>query len=109
MAMRRPLEPSAVSRRVNQRLKRDRLVDFVTLASAHERITDWWRRGYARARARPVADRFAREAAATLSVTKVDDVDRLLDEIYAGVEWQRMRLRHDQQLEEWCGVGAAGA
>jgi hypothetical protein len=89
-------------------LKRDRLVDFVTLASAQEQITNWWRRGYARAQSRPVADRFAREAVATLSVTRVDDEDRLLDEIYTGVEWQRLRLRHDQQLEEWCGIHPAG-
>ena len=29
-------------------------------------------------------------------------------EMYAGVEWQRMRLRNDQRLEAWSGVGLAG-
>ena len=96
------------SRQVNQRLKRDRLVDFATLASARDRITDWWPRAYVRAPSRPVADRFVREAVATLSVEPADE-ESLLDEIYAGVEWQRMRLRHDQRLAEWCGVRLAGA
>ena len=53
---------------------------------------------------RPVADRFVREAVATLSVEGPDDEARLLEEVYAGVEWQRMRLRSDQRLDEWFGV-----
>ena len=57
----------------------------------------------------PVADRFVREAVATLSVERADDEERLLDEIYAGVEWQRVRLRNDQRLEEWSGVAPAEA
>jgi hypothetical protein len=96
------------SRQVNQRLKRDRLVDVATLASARDRITDWWARGYARSPSPPVADRFVREAVATLSVERVDDEERLF-EIFAGVEWQRMRRRNDQRLEEWSGLGLAGA
>jgi len=95
------------SRQVNQRLKRDRLVDVATLASARDRIADWWARGYARAPSRPVNDRFVREAVATLSVDRPGDEARLLDEIYAGVEWQRMRLRNDQRLDEWSGVAPA--
>ena len=106
--MRRPLEPAAAVTAGELAPEANQLVGVATLASAHERITDWWR-GYAGAQSRPVADQFARETVATLSVTKVDDEDRLLDEIYTGVEWQRLRLRHDQQLEEWCGVRAAGA
>jgi hypothetical protein len=97
------------SRQVNQRLKRDRLVDVATLASARDRIADWWARGYARAPSRPVNDRFVREAVATLSVDRPGDEARLLDEIYAGVEWQRMRLRNDQRLDEWSGVAPADA
>ena len=45
----------------------------------------------------------------TLSVEHGDDEEHLFDEIYAGVEWQRMRLRNDQRLEEWSGLGLAGA
>jgi hypothetical protein len=59
------------------------------------------------ARGPPVADRFVREAVATLSVQLAGDEERLFDEIYAGVEWQRMRLRNDQRLEEWSGLGLA--
>jgi SAM-dependent methyltransferase len=97
------------SRQVNQRLKRDRLVDVATLASARDRIADWWARGYARAPSRPVNDRFVREAVATLSVDRPGDEARLLDEIYAGVEWQRMRLRNDQRVDEWSGMAPADA
>jgi hypothetical protein len=88
------------SRHVNQRLKRDRLVDAATLASARDRILDWWIRGYRRADGRPIAERFVREAASTLAVAPPWNDPQLLDEAFAGVEYQRMRLRHDQRLEE---------
>jgi hypothetical protein len=45
----------------------------------------------------------------SLSVERAYDGERLFDEIYAGVEWQRMRLRNDQRLEEWSGVAPARA
>ena len=94
---------------IRHMVKRDRLVDVATLASARDRIADWWARGYARAPSRPVNDRFVREAVATLSVDRPGDDARLLDEIYAGVEWQRMRLRNDQRLDEWSGVAPPDA
>jgi hypothetical protein len=51
----------------------------------------------------PIAERFVREAGATLAVSRVGDDALPLDEVFAGVEYQRMRLRHDQGLEEWAG------
>jgi hypothetical protein len=51
----------------------------------------------------PLADRFVREAVATLAVPGQAQNAQLLDEVFAGVEYQRMRLRHDQRLEEWSG------
>jgi hypothetical protein len=91
------------SRHVNQRLKRDRLVAAETLAGAHDRIVDWWLKSYRRGDTGPVADRFVREAVATLAVPRQAQNAQLLDEVFAGVEYQRMRLRHDQRLEELGG------
>jgi hypothetical protein len=42
-----------------------------------------------------------RAAASTLAVAQPRSDTQLLDEVFAGVEYQRMRLRHDQRLEEW--------
>jgi hypothetical protein len=91
------------SRHVNQRLKRDRLVAAETLAGVHDRIVDWWLKSYRRADTGPIADRFVREAVATLAVPGRAQNAQLLAEVFAGVEYQRMRLRHDQRLEEWSG------
>ena len=92
------------TRRVNQTLKRDQLVDAATLAGAHDRIIDWWQRGYRTASPPRIAERFAREATATLFVSQADEGNGLLDDVFSGVEYQRMRLRHDQKLEEWSGL-----
>jgi hypothetical protein len=94
------------TRRVNQHFKRDRLVDAITLPGARDRIVDWWVKGYRNVNAGPVAERFVREAATTLAVARAEDDTQLLDEVFTGVEYQRMRLRNDQRLEEWRGVSA---
>jgi hypothetical protein len=90
------------AREVNQRLKRDKLVSSRALATAREFILDWWQHGYQRNGA-PLARRFAREASAALTVSAAPEDDGFLDDVFAGLEYQRMRLRHDQQLEEWAG------
>jgi hypothetical protein len=85
------------SRHVNQHLKRDRLPSAAALAAAQDKIADWWDRGW---RADPaLAGRFSREAAAALAVTS----DAAISDIFAGLEWRRLRLRQDQQVEEWAG------
>jgi hypothetical protein len=85
------------SRHVNQRLKRGRLPSAAVLAAAQDEIAGWWDRGW---RADPaLAARFAREAAAALPVTP----DAAIPDIFAGLEWRRLRLRQDQQVEEWAG------
>jgi hypothetical protein len=94
---------------VNQRLKRERLVHAAALAGARDRIVDWWAKGYREAAARPVAKRFVREAAATLGVAPPETKAQLLDDVFTGVEYQRMRLRHDQRLEEWPGPSGAAS
>lgn len=83
------------SRRVNQHLKRDRLPSASALEAARPRIIAWWERAWS---VDPVASgRFRREAAAALPVGAADD----LEDVFSGLEWRRLKLRQDQQVEEW--------
>jgi hypothetical protein len=41
-----------------------------------------------------------RETVAALPVT----TGATTDDVFAGVEWRRLRLRQDQQVQEWTGV-----
>lgn len=82
-------------RRVNQHQKRDRLPSFATLADARPRILAWWQQAWLNDPA--LSDRFRREVAAALPV----EPDPQLDDVYAALEWRRLRLRQDQQVPEW--------
>ncbi len=98
------------SRQVNQRLKRDRLIDVATLAQReglHRRlVVEGLGTGGVSA---PGQGPLRARGGGDLSIDNPDDEARLLDEIYAGLEWQRMRLQNDQRLEEWSGLAAAGS
>jgi hypothetical protein len=43
---------------------------------------------------------FEREGVAVLAVTSGAPAD----DVFAGVAWHRLRLRQDQQVQEWAGV-----
>jgi SAM-dependent methyltransferase len=89
------------SRRVNQRLKRDRLPSAAALAAAQEAVVDWWAVAW---RADPLLSRrFDREAAAALPV----QAGASFNDVFAALEWRRLRLRQDQQVEEWTGIRPA--
>ena len=69
------------------------------LRSARGRILEWWDRGY-RSPANPaLAGRFMNEARAGLPAMP-DGSDRL-DDVFAGLALQRLRLSHDQQVPDW--------
>jgi protein-L-isoaspartate O-methyltransferase len=86
------------TREVNQHRKRDRLPSAAALAAAHDEIIEWWTAAW---QADPaLSRRFHREAAAALPIA----VDPPMEDIFAGLEWRRLRLRQDQQVEEWRGV-----
>lgn len=90
------------NRRVNQHLKRDRLPSAPLLEAARPRVLAWWAMAWS---ADPVAGaKFRREAAAALPVGSGDD----LEDVFSGVEWRRLKLRQDQQVEEWLGPCASG-
>jgi hypothetical protein len=84
-------------RRVNQDQKRHRLPSAAALLGARNRILDWWEKAWFSDPA--LRDRFSREAAAALPVADLTN----LEEVFASVEWRRLRLRQDQQIPEWNG------
>ena len=86
------------SRRVNQHLKRDRLPSAAALAATRPGVLDWWRTAWTEDPV--VGARFRREASAALPIGKATD----LDDVFSGLEWRRLKLRQDQQVEEWVGL-----
>lgn len=93
-------------RQVNQREKRDRLPSDSVLRGARERILDWWGRGYIRDSGDALAQRFITEVRAGLPALSAGDIG--LDEAFAGLALQRMRLSHDQRMPEWSPQAAPG-
>lgn len=83
---------------VNRNAKRDRLPSAAALAAAREGVQAWWRQAWANDDA--LADRFWREVEAALP----NQGGRDFDDVFAGLEWRRLRLRQDQQVQEWPGV-----
>ena len=88
-------------RKVNQREKRDLLPGDRILRQAEERIVAWWSDAYRNAPNQLLGDRFAVEAATSLP--GVSSGSDRLDDYYAGLALQRLRLKHDQQAPEWTG------
>ena len=87
-----PARPS-----VNRNLKRDRLPSAAALNKARHELQFWWRRAWEADPA--LSDRFWREVDAALPVQGSRD----LDDVITGLEWRRLRLRQDQQVQEWTG------
>jgi SAM-dependent methyltransferase len=85
---------------VNRRIKRNRLPSTAALEAARDGIQAWWQRAWEHNPA--LADRFWREAEAALPI----GAGRDLDDVFAGLEWRRLRLQQDQQVPEWGGVAA---
>jgi hypothetical protein len=79
------------SRRANQHLKGDRLPSSQVLAHARDAIVAWWEAAWLGDKV--TGDRFTREAAAFLDLRTTS-----ADEIFAGLEWRRLRLQQDHQL-----------
>ena len=88
-------------RQVNQREKRNLLPGDRILRQAEERILSWWSDAYRDAPNQLLGDRFAVEAATSLS--GVSSGSNRLDDYYAGLALQRLRLKHNQQAPEWTG------
>jgi len=86
------------SPQVNQHLKRDRLPSASALAGARESIIAWWQDAWLADSA--LRTRFERETMAALPVGGGASTD----DVFAAMEWRRLRLRQDQQVQEWAGA-----
>ena len=89
-------------RKVNQRLKREKLPSAPTLRDAGPAIRGWW----SSASVEPngaLRSRFAEEAAASLPTLEADPISATPDRVFATLELQRLRLRQDQRVSEWRG------
>jgi hypothetical protein len=85
------------SRRANLG-KAGQIIAAPTLAAAKPRILDWWRRGYQEA-GDPIRARFAEEARSTLPLATEGAPD--LEDLFAALDFRRLRLRQETQLPEW--------
>jgi SAM-dependent methyltransferase len=90
-------------RAVNQAQKKDKLPGAGLLRASQDRIQGWWERAYVRAENRVLPGRFRVEAEATLPMLGGEQGG--LDDVFAAVEMQQMRLRADQGVGVWDGVG----
>jgi hypothetical protein len=91
-------------RLVNQHEKRERIVSGELLKQAEGPITEWWQRAYLADAPEFMRGRFWQEARGTLPLVASDLEEEDLDSILLGIELQRRRIKHDQQLQEWHGV-----
>jgi hypothetical protein len=88
------------SRKVNQRLKRDKLVTPERLMAAQDGMLDWWSSAWTDANVvwRP---RFFEEARSTLALWDANASELTLEDVFDGVQIRRALLRQDQRLPEW--------
>ena len=87
---------------MNQKQKRDRLPSADHLREAEKRITSWWTNGYALERNEALTDRFFAEAESALPWLG-GAVAVNVEDVFQGLEVQRLRLHYDQQVPEWKG------
>jgi hypothetical protein len=66
---------------------------------AQNRIQDWWAKGYLHAGNQVLPERFMTEVMATLPMIE-RNVPRL-DDVFAALTLQQIRLKHDQQIPVW--------
>ena len=86
-------------RTVNQNQKREKLPGIELLRSAQDKIQEWWHKGYLNADNQVLPERFLTEAKATLPNIKQGEVR--LDDVFAALNLQQIRLKHDQQVPVW--------
>jgi hypothetical protein len=73
------------------------ILPAAVLAGARESIIGWWEQAWMPDVA--LRHRFEREAAAALPVGS----NMSMEDVFAALEWRRLRLRQDQQVQEWTG------
>ena len=87
-------------RTVNQHEKRALLPTDRLLQSAQDRVLGWWESAYVKDLP-TVSERFWLEATSSLPTVNADK--QRLNDVFDAVCFQRIRLKHDQQVPEWTG------
>ena len=87
-------------RAVNQYEKRAKLPADRLLRHSQDRVIGWWEHAYVDSPP-AVSERFWLEARSSLP--RVASDDSTLEDIFDAMRYQRIRLKHDQQVPEWQG------
>jgi len=87
-------------RAVNQHEKRARLPTDRLLQLARDRVLGWWESAYVK-NLPTVSERFWLEAMSSLPTVNADK--QRLSDVFDALCFQRIRLKHDQQVPEWDG------
>lgn len=87
-------------RTVNQHEKGALLPTDQLLQSARDRVLGWWESAYVKDLP-IVSERFWLEATSSLPTVNTDK--QRLSDVFDAVCFQRIRLKHDQQVPEWTG------
>jgi SAM-dependent methyltransferase len=82
--------------------KSDRLVTGAALLEAKPLIVEWWQQAYLDG-TEPVKARFTEEATFSLPVRQGAAMN--LEDLFAAVDFRRLRLRQDTQAPEWPRTG----
>jgi SAM-dependent methyltransferase len=85
--------------RINHR-KSNKLPSAYLLSKAKDIILEWWNEAYSQ---KSHLNRFIIEAKASLPIVKQETTEGHFDNIFSGVQTQRIRLKAYQQLAEWDG------
>ena len=88
-----------VHRDINQKKKREKLPGVKILQRARDRIQSWWDDGYVRSKDQVLRYRFFTEAKATLPA--MERQGGSVDEVFAALQIQQVRLKDDQQIPVW--------
>ncbi len=78
--------------------KSGRLVTGAALSEAKPRILAWWEAAYLES-GPPIRSRFAEEASCSLPLQSGHPLD--LEDLFAAVDFRRLRLKQDTQAPEW--------
>jgi hypothetical protein len=81
--------------------KSDKLPSDRLLVDRRDAIQSWWRDGYEKRD--DLAPKFLSEARTSLPGLVADDGALGMDDVFAGMRFQRLRLWRDQQIPEWDG------
>ncbi len=89
--------------RAANQAKGDRLPSMKLMMDSRERITTWWQQAFSNRE--ELVPRFIDEAEASLPGLSLDAHRLDTQEVFDAVSWQVGRIRRDQQIAQWHGLG----